>query len=297
MIEPVDLHGGGLSARVLTLGAIVQDLRLKGLAFPLVLGSPEPQDYLGPLCHMGAIAGRFANRIGGARVVIDGQEHQLDANWRGQHCLHGGSAGAGQRVWRLLGRAAHRVTLGLDLPDGDMGFPGNLSARVIIRLGPGPRLCFDMQARSDRATPCSLTHHGYFRLDDTRDLSHHRLRLAAAEHLEVDDDLIPTGRLKPADLSPDLTGSLDHGYLLPRRGRRPRPVAWLASRASGLALRVVTTAPALQLHTASAQGRTGLALEAQEVPDAPNHPAFPNAILRPGAVWRHSTHYVFIPPS
>lgn len=297
MVETIDLQGGGLSARVLTLGAIVQDLRMQGLPFPLVLGSPDPQDYLGPLLHFGAVAGRFANRIGGARVVIDGQEARLDANWRGRHTLHGGSVGAGQRVWRVLARAAHRVTLGLDLPHGDMGFPGALSVRVIIRLGPGPVLAFDMQAMSDRATPCSFTHHGYFRLDDAGDLRHHHLRLAAMQRLEFDEDLIPTGRFLPADLNPDLSMPLDHGYVMRRHGRRPRPVAWLTSRASGLALRVDTTAPALQLHTASARGLAGLALEAQEVPDAPNHPHFPNAILRPGAVWRHSTRYVFTPPA
>lgn len=297
MVETVDLRGGGLSTRVLTLGAIVQDLRLDALPFPLVLGSADPQDYLGPLIHAGAIAGRFANRIGGARVVIDGCEHRLSANWRGRHCLHGGSTGAGQQEWRILDRAAHRVTLGLHLPDGEMGFPGNLSVQVVIRLGPGPVLGFEMQARADRATPCSFTHHGYFRLDDTPDLHHHRLHLARAKRIEMDEDLIPTGRLLPADLTPDLMAPLDHGYVLRQSGRRPRPVAWLSSGASGLAMRVESTAPALQLHTTRANGLMGLAIEAQEVPDAPNQPTFPNAILRPGAVWRHSTRYIFTPPA
>jgi len=316
-IAVVDLRGGGLSARVLTLGAIVQDLRLDGVPFPLVLGSPDPLAYLGPMVHVGALVGRYANRIGGAGFVLDGVAYRTDANWRGRHTLHGGAVGSGQQLWQVVAQAPDRVVLALRLPDGDMGFPGTLAVQVAIRLGPGAVLGFDIRAQADRATPCSFTHHGYFRLDDGPDLGAHRLRIAADRVLDVDGDLIPTGRLVPVAGGPDfrrarsLAGwALDHGFALPPHGRRPRPVAMLDSAATGLAMRVETSAPGLQVHTATgfpAEGLAGhaghrhgpgagIALEAQEWPDAPNHPRFPPAILRPGGVWRQTTRYRFTPP-
>lgn len=287
LIEGLDLHAGPLTARVMTLGAVVQDLRLHGQS--LVLGSPDPADYLGDLRHMGTLTGRFANRIGGAGFTLDGVRHATDPNWRGRHTLHGGSTGAGQRVWRIMRHTQDRATLALVLPDGDMGFPGTLHIQATIRLGPG--LSFDLSARTDRPTPCSFTHHGYFRLDDAPDLSAHHLRLTPHQRLEVDADLIPTGRLLPPT-DPDLTHPLDLSLALPPHGRRPRPVAWLSSRRSGLSLRVDTTAPGLQLHTTP----TGLAIEAQAWPDAPNQPTFPDAILRPGRPWRQITRYIFTEP-
>lgn len=312
-VHALTLQGGGLTARLLTLGAVVQDLRLDGVNHPLVLGSPDPLAYLGPMAHVGAVVGRFANRIAQARFDLDGAQFELDANWRG-HCLHGGAAGASLRLWRIIDHDEGRATLGLDLPDGDMGFPGNLAVRLTLSLGPGPVLGFDIQATTDRATPCSFAHHGYFRLDDGPDLSHHRLRLNAPEWLEVDADLIPTGRILPATGALDfhsprsLRGvALDHAFCL-QGAPALRPVAWLESD-SGLSMTMETTAPGLQLYTARhfpASGlpghagrlygpQSGLALEAQEWPDAPNHPHFPPAILRPGTTWRQTTRYTFRP--
>ena len=310
-IHALTLTGGGLTARLLTLGAVVQDLRLKGVDHPLVLGSPDPMAYLGPMAHVGAVVGRFANRIARARFDLDGASFRLDANWRG-HCLHGGAAGASLRLWQIVDHGRDHATLALHLPDGDMGFPGALDLRLSVTLGAG--LCFDMAATSDRATPCSFAHHGYLRLDDGPDLSHHRLRLNAPDWLEVDADLIPTGRILPATGALDfreprsLRGvALDHAFGLPQ-GPGLRPVAWLESD-SGLSMTMETTAPGLQLYTAQhfpASGlpghagrrygpQAGLALEAQEWPDAPNHPHFPPAILRPGATWRQTTRFTFSP--
>jgi aldose 1-epimerase len=313
-IHAIALRGHGLRARVLTLGAIVQDLRHESLGFPLVIGSADPLAYLGPMAHVGAMVGRFANRIGGAGFALDGRHYRLDANWRARHCLHGGAAGSGFRLWRIIDRTPESATLALHLPDGHMGFPGSLEAEVEIALRPGPELAFDIRARADQPTPCSFAHHGYFRLDDGPDLRHHRLRLDTDAWLEVDADQIPTGRVLPVTGSPldfrrarGLSGvDLDHCFCLPA-GTGPRAAAWLESTATGLSMRLETSAPGLQLYTAQhfpAEGlagldgrrhgpHAGLALEAQEWPDSPNHAHFPCAILRPGALWRQTTRYIF----
>jgi len=302
-IRALSLRGGGLTARVLTLGAIVQDLRLDGVGFPLVQGSPDPLAYLGEMVHVGALAGRYANRIGGAGFVLDGVAHRTDANWRGRHTLHGGAAGAGQRLWQIVAQAPDRAVLALRLPDGDMGFPGTLDIEAVIALGPGPVLSFLMTATADRATPCSFTHHGYFRLDDGPDLRHHRLTIPAETLLDLDGDLIPTGRRVQVGGATDfrapraLGGARpDHCYCLAPSTDAPRSVARLDSTATGLSLHLETTAPGLQVHAARHGPHWGLALEAQEWPDAPNHPQFPAAILRPGAVWRQTTRYRFMLP-
>ncbi|MDD7969926.1 aldose epimerase family protein [Roseinatronobacter alkalisoli] len=315
MVERITLHGGGMVAQVLTLGAIVQDLRMDGVAHPLVLGTDTPDAYLGPMQYFGAIVGRFANRIAGARFELDGHTHHIPVNNAGGHALHGGPVGSSQRLWRVLEQSPASVTLGLFLPDGDMGFPGNLDIRATISLPGSGTLQFNISAQTDRATPCSLTHHGYFALDDTGGLSKHWLRVAADHYLPVDANLIPTGQIVPvADSAFDfrkarnLSGAaLDHNFCLSTESQPLRPIAWLQSAESGLIMQIDSTEAGLQVYTGSqipAAGLPGLggrcyrpfagiALEAQAWPDAPNRPAFPSAILRPDGQYEHETRYSF----
>ena len=310
-VETVLLDNGTLSARVLTLGAIVQDLRLAGHPHPLVLGCDDPADYFGPGRYFGAIVGRFANRIGGATVTIDGRMHRLDANFRGRHTLHGGSLGTDLRIWTVTAQARDQVTMALTLPDGDMGFPGTLRATARIALE-GTALRFDLAATADAPTPCSLTHHGLFDLDGRGDIRGHRLRIAADHHLPVDADLIPTGEIAPvAGTAYDFRTSrpigeagFDLNFCLSDGSRPLRPVAWVQGQ-DGLTMEVATTACGLQLYDGAHVGdmaglggrrygpHAGLALEAQSWPDAPNRPGFPNAILRPGETWSETTRYDF----
>ena len=309
-VEAIALAGGGLRARVLTLGAIVQDLRLDGVAHPLVLGCRTPEDYLGRGRYLGAIVGRYANRISGARVVLDGQSHALDANFLGRHTLHGGREGADTLLWRIETLKPASVTLSLSLPDGHMGFPGRLDISAGIALT-DRTLRVTLSARTDKATPCSLTHHGYFDLDGQGDIRGHRLRIAAEHYLPVDAQSIPDGRVLPvagthldfrADRTVGEAGRLDHNFCLSQAPVPLRPVAWLAGR-SGLGLEVRTTCCGLQVYDgahfdgmAGLDGRryaahAGIALEAQHWPDAPNRPGFPDAILRPGELWQSVTEY------
>lgn len=313
-VSAIALRSGRITARLLTLGAIVQDLRLDGVDHPLVLGAPDVAAYLGPARYFGAIVGRFANRIGGARFVLDGREYRTDANFRGRHTLHGGATGTDTRLWRIDDIAADRAVLGLTLPDGDMGFPGALRIGAEIMLH-DDALGLTLTAQTDAPTPCSLAHHGYFDLDGQGDCRGHLLRIAADHYLPVDADLIPTGQVAPvAGSAFDFRDSrrigdtgYDHNFCLSDGPRPLRPVAWLTG-AGGLSMQVDTTACGLQFYDGGQMtavpgldGRqygphAGLALETQHWPDAPNRPGFPDAILRPGQVWRTTTWYRFTQP-
>ncbi|MEZ5724926.1 MAG: aldose epimerase family protein [Paracoccaceae bacterium] len=313
-VQRLTLRGGGLSATVLTLGAIVQDLRLDGIDHPLVLGAPDAASYLGPTRYFGAIVGRLANRIGNARFTLDGRDYRTDANFRDRHTLHGGSDGVDVHVWRIEARTPSSVTLSLSLPDGHMGFPGTIALTTRIALEDGA-LSFVLGATTDAPTPCSLTHHGYFNLDGSGDVRNHSVHIDADHMLPTTDDLIPTGEIAPVagtrfdfraprPLGPE---PCDRCFCLSDGPRPLRPVAWITGE-SGLALRVETTACGLQFYNGAylrdvpgLDGRiygpqAGLALEAQAWPDAPNQPNFPSAILRPGEAWSETTRYVFTQP-
>ncbi|PZO68257.1 MAG: galactose mutarotase [Paracoccus denitrificans] len=309
--QRLTLRGGGLTAQILTLGAIVQDLRLDGIAHSLVLGCADVADYFNGGRYLGAVVGRFANRIGGAQFTLDGVTHHTDPNFRGRHTLHGGSVGMDLQVWDIIERRDDAVTLGLRLPDDDMGFPGNLSAQVQIALSDGA-LVLDMTATADAPTPCNLAHHGYFNLDGSDDVRDHTLWIDADRYLAVDDDLIPLpGTSDVADTRFDfreprriLPGGYDHNFCLSDGPRPPRVVALLQGK-SGLRMEVATNAPGLQVYDgahfdglAGLDGRrygpfAGIAMETQGWPDAPNRNDFPSAILRPGQTYHHHVSYGF----
>ncbi|MFN3526458.1 MAG: aldose epimerase family protein [Paracoccus sp. (in: a-proteobacteria)] len=310
-VECMTLRDGALTARVLSFGAIVQDLRLDGVDHPLVLGCPEPMGYLDEGRYFGAIVGRFANRIGHGRFSIDGQPYQTDRNFRDRHTLHGGVLGTDLHPWRIEALTEASVTLSLTLDDGHMGFPGTIDMTAVIALADNA-LSIALSARSDRATPCSLTHHGYFDLDGQGDIRDHSLMIEADDYLPVDDDLIPTGQIAPVagtafdfrQPRPIGSAGYDHNFCLSRGPVPLRPVARLTGR-SGLSMQVLTTACGLQLydgaHLSNIRGlggriygpHAGVALEAQHWPDAPNRPGFPDAILRPGQLYTEQTVYRF----
>lgn len=315
----VTIRGGGLTAHIINWGAVVQDLRLEGHGAPLVLGYAGMADYIGHSPHFGAVPGRYANRIAGGRFIIDGERYQADQNEHGVNTLHGGKKGYSKRLWTFAGHGADFVTLTLHSPDGDMGFPGNLDATCTYRLKAGGALSIELSATTDRPTPCNLTNHSYFNLDDggVGDILGHRLVIDAAAYLPVDDQAIPTGVVQPVDATPfDLrlaceigaTGvSYDHNFCLSAGSVALRRVAWAQGNSSGVEMETWTTEPGVQFYMghkikpngpAGLTGRpygpsSGFCLEAQAWPDSPNRPYFPQALLRPGERYRHHTEYRF----
>lgn len=298
-VEAIRLSGPHLSATILTLGATVQDLRMQGVAHPLVLGFPALAPYLGAGLYVGALVGRVANRIGGARFTLDGREVRVDAN-EGANLLHGGADGIHRQLWRVEERTPDRVRLALDLPDGHMGFPGNLAISAQISVA-DDALDFDLTATPDAATPVSLAHHGYFTLDDSGDIRAHRLQVAAEHYLPVDAELIPTGQVAPVAgtdhdfrQAREIGAGHDHNLCLSHTRTALRPVATLTGQ-TGLRMDIETTEPGMQLYDGRHLGHAGVALETQIWPDAVNRPAFPDPILRPGETFRARTRYRFRP--
>lgn len=315
-VERVTIRGGGLTARLLSYGAVLQDLRLEGHAPPLVLGFDRLADYLAHSRHFGATAGRCANRIAGAAFTLDGRDYQLDPNFLGKHHLHGGSAGIGKRLWTFEDAGPDRATLRIDLADGEMGYPGAMTVRLSCALLPGGVLDIRMTARTDRPTLCNLAHHSYWNLSGAPDILQHRLRVAADRYLPVDADLIPTGAVAPVagtpfDLraGPRLAGPcaavrIDHNFCTAEARGAIRAVAELS--AGGLRMVVRTTEPGLQVYDGAPLdvpvpgldgcrmgAHAGIALEPQLWPDAIHHPDWAQPVLRPGETYDQHTQFVF----
>lgn len=314
-VERATIQGGGLTARVLSYGAVLQDLRLDGHEPALVLGFEDFAPYLTKSPYFGAIAGRCANRIRDGHVVIDGSTCQLDTNFLGKHMLHGGAQSMGKSMWSFADIHQDSLTLQIDLPDGHMGFPGNLRAKVKMSLPGDGVLDFEMTATTDKATLCNLAHHSYFNLSDEPTISDHVLTINARSYLPVDEELIPTGQV--ADLAgtrfdfttPAPVGQahpVDHNYCLSDARGELRPAALLESPASGVRMEIATTEPGLQVYggakisidTPGLDGRVmgayaGIAMEPQTWPDANHHDGFPGALLHPGETYRQHSQFRF----
>jgi aldose 1-epimerase len=275
----------GMSATVLTYGGILQSVRLPD-GSNVVLGHEDVADYEHTTPrYMGALIGRYANRIAGARFTLDGREFVLTAN-DGPNCLHGGDE-FDRALW-----SAEPVRDGVRLthisPDGEHGFPGTVTAQVTYTLAPRRnQLRLDFAATTDAPTVVALTTHTYWKLGDGVPT----LQLLADRYTPVDTQLIPTGEIAwvagtemDFRVARKLERDYDHNWVLNAQGL----AAVLRDPASGRTLRVSTTEPGLQVYT-----HTGVALEPQRFPDSPNQPHFPTAVLRPGQTFRAATVYDF----
>jgi aldose 1-epimerase len=298
-----------------------------GVPGHVLLGFEAFAAYEGPHPHFGCLVGRCANRIRDSRFELDGAPVVLTANL-GRHHLHGGALGFGRALWEAeVAREPGGPVLRLrhESPDGDEGYPGRLRAEVEVRLR-GGELGVRTRAETDAPTLVNLVHHPYFDLGDAGDVLGHVLRLDAARFTPVDADLVPTGEVRPVagsafdfragkpigrDLRADdeqlrLAGGYDHNFALDGTPGTLRPAARVEEPRSGRVLEILTTQPGVQLYTGNSldgslvgrggrrYGRhAGLCLETQRFPDAPHHPHFPSAVLRPGERYQEETRFRF----
>ncbi len=303
----------GVSVAILTYGALIRDWRVPvaGEMRPVVLGFDEFSSYPDHSPYFGAIAGRVANRIGGARFTLHGAVYDLPAN-EGPNHLHGGPEGIAHQIWRIAEESETSVTLTLFSPDGAMGYPGDLEIAVTYRLE-GNRLEIDFAAETDRPTPVNIVQHNYFNLMGRGDVLDHRLSFAAGAYTELGEGQIPTGAILPtkgteldfreARTMRQTDGSgqkIDCNFVLDTRRDQTEPVAMAEAPDGSLTLRIYTDQPGLQVYNgwkldvavpgldgAQYHAFSGLCLEDQNFPDAINNPHFPTPVVTPEEPYRH----------
>jgi len=283
-----------------------------------VLGFKTLDEYVRCPRYFGALIGRHANRIARGRFTLDGVEYQLPCN-NGVNHLHGGFKGFDKRVWdvRESEKALH---LSYFSKDGEEGYPGNVTASVDYTLLDN-ELRVDYLATTDRDTIVSLTNHSYFNLRGTGTILDHELTLIADAFTPVSKDLIPTGEIKSVEGTPmdfrkakaigselaNVAGGYDHNFVLNDWDGSLQLAARLHEPVTGRTLEILTTEPGMQFYSGnfldgSLIGRngvayelyTGLCLEPQHFPDAPNHSNFPSTVLRPGEEYKQTTIYRFL---
>ncbi len=321
----------GVQARITNYGGIVVSLDAPdrdGKMADVVLGFDALPEYVAnPTTYFGAIIGRYGNRIGDARFTLNGVEYKLPKN-DGENCLHGGGNGFFKRVWTARALPNGDLELGYRSKDGEEGFPGNLSVTVTYRLTDANELRIEYAATTDKETVVNLTNHSYFNLKGAGagDILGHQLMLNADRFTPVNQNLIPTGELRPVSGTPydfrKLTPigarieqndeqlkfgkGYDHNWVLNRTGSALALAARVEEPSSGRVLEALTTEPGVQFYSGnfldgSVKGKGGktyprrsaFCLETQHFPDSPNRPAFPSTVLKPGQQYRSTTVYRF----
>jgi len=336
--EQVDLYSltnkKGMEVSITNFGATVVTLRVPdcaGKPADIVLGYDTLQGYENGKSYFGATVGRYANRIGGGKFSIDGKEYALPKN-DGNNTLHGGIIGFNKKIWKareIASDDAAALELSYLSPDGEEGFPGNLSVKVVFTL-PADRneLKIDYTATTDKDTVLNLSNHSYFNLagEGVGDILDQMMTLHAKQFTPVDKTLIPTGELREVAGTPlDFNRATvigkridedyeqlvfgkgyDHNWVLASGGGKGLTVAAEAhDPKSGRMLEVLTTEPGVQFYSGNfLDGSTGkggkayprrsaFCLETQHFPDSPNHPNFPSTLLRPSAVFHSETVFRF----
>ncbi len=311
----------GCVAEIMDYGLTLRSLIVPdsaGLMTDVVLAYPEAV-HPAQGGYIGATVGRVANRIAGASFTIDGKTYRITANEKDK-CLHGGDYFC-EKIWEISKDGKDAIIGKCVSREGEDGFPGRLETTVRISFTAKNELIIAYHAVSDKKTPVNLTNHAYFNLQGTGNILQHSLQIDSDAITEVDETLIPTGKLMDVTDTPfdfrkaklvgrdinaqdaqlKIAGGYDHNFVL--KGSGFRQVAEL-SAANGIKMRIITDAPCVQLYTANfleeRQGKdrmhgshSGLCLETQGYPNAVNTPSFPSVVMGAGQIYSSKTAYVF----
>ena len=322
----------GAEARITTYGGTVVSLKAPdraGKFDDVVLGFDDLEGYLKTTTYIGSLVGRYANRIAKGRFTLNGAEYKLAVN-NGENHLHGGIKGFDKAVWKAR-QVPTKVGVALEMThlsnDGDEGYPGNLSVKVVYTLTDKNELRIDYSATTDKDTVVNLTNHSYFNLagQGSGDILNHELTINANSFTPVDATLIPTGELRSVKGTPfDFTqqtaigarvnqddeqlkfgSGYDHNFVVNGQTGVLRQAAKVYEPKTGRVMEVLTTEPGVQLYIGNFleemkgkagktyNKRNGFCLETQHFPDSPNKPDFPSTTLRPGQEYRSRTVWTF----
>jgi aldose 1-epimerase len=315
----------GLKAVITNYGATLLELWTpdkSGNSGNVILGFGSLSGYLQKANpYFGAIVGRYANRINHAGFNMNGKQYTLAANDHG-NTLHGGLKGFDKVIWTVNQVNDSSLSLTYSSRDGEEGFPGNLTVKVVYTLNAENGLEIDYTALTDQKTPVNLTNHAYFNLSAGRDstILGEELLLNASKYTPVNDSLIPTGQIatvnktafdfqKTKKIGTELDkvkGGYDHNFVIDKKDSILNIAAIVFDRGSGRKMEVWTTQPGIQFYTGNfldgtLTGQDGkkivqhgaFCLETQHFPDSPNQPGFPNTLLEPGQTFHERTIYRF----
>ncbi|MDR2803215.1 MAG: galactose mutarotase [Treponema sp.] len=320
------LQEGEMSLMLTSLGASFVSLIVpssqKGPC-DVCLGYSTLEAYTRNKTFQGATIGRFANRIGGCTFTLNGNTYKLYDNDAG-NSLHGGRRGFDKLVWKSyqhIETNGSYVTFKLSSPANDEGYPGNLDASVTYGLTKSNEVTAEYKATLDSPCPINITNHSYFNLagEGCGNILSHKARIHASFYVEVDANLIPTGKLLPVAGTPfDFRGQkpfardiaaagtgYDHCYIIDGEPGILRPCAEVFEESTHITMSVSTTQPGCQLYTGNSldgvigkpgsiyNKHTGFCLETQHLPDSPNHPEFPSAIFGPSRPYHEKTVFTF----
>jgi len=323
----------GMEAKITNYGATLVSLKVpdrKNQFNDVVLGLSTLDEYLKGTAYLGAIVGRYGNRIAKGRFTLDGVEYKLAVN-NGENHLHGGIKGFDKVVWNareMRTKNGPALVLSYLSKDGEEGYPGNLKVTVTYTITNRNELRIDYSASTDKDTVINLTHHSYFNLagEGNGDILSHRVTINASRFVPTDEGSIPTGELRnvrgtPFDFtSPTAIGArinqpdqqlqfgkgYDHTWVINGRMGVLRQAATAYEPTTGRYMEVWTTEPGVQFYTGNFldgtltgrsgkpyQYRFGFCFETQHYPDSPNHPAFPTTTLKKGTTYHSTTIYRF----
>jgi aldose 1-epimerase len=323
-------NANGVEVKFITYGGIITSIRVpdrRGQMANVNIGLSSLKNYETKNPYLGALIGRYGNRIAGGKFTLEGTEYSLAVN-NGKAALHGGQKGFDKVIWNAQS-AGSGIELSYLSPDGEEGYPGNLSTKVTYSLNDKNELRLDYTATTDKATVVNLTNHAYFNLagEGSGTVENHIMTINADRFTPVNEDLIPTGELAPVDGTPldfrlprQIGGAIrsswpqivlargyDHNFVINRANTTDLVFAARAyDPGSGRTMEVWTTEPGIQFYSGNFLDGTvlsaggwlirqgdGFCLETQHFPDSPNQPTFPTTVVKPGETYNSTTVFRF----
>lgn len=317
-------NNSGAYVEIIDFGARIRSLVVpdrNGTFTDVCLGYPQIEHYEQDDVYIGAIAGRVANRIKDGKFSLNGKTYQLAKN-NGFNHLHGGTVGFDSKVWETE-ISDEKLLFTMHSPDGDEGYPGNLTLTAAYGWSEDNELSILYEAHTDADTILNVTNHAYFNLNHGKDILAHELFLDADSITEVDETQAPTGTLLPVENTPfdframhtigkmydsdyeqlKKFGTYDHNFVI--NGTGFREAAVLQSKESGIRMTCFTDQPGIQLYVSDKETKlpgkegtpyaahTSLCLETQHFPDSVNHENFPSTVLHPNETFCSKTLYHF----